>query len=80
MLLLKEGIEMFSNMFWIKGKESVYFNIRERSVIQTYLKRDECNLVTKLLLLFFYSKEGLCPKEKINYTKINLNIPTQATQ
>jgi len=34
MLLLREGIEMFSNMFWIRGEGSVYINIKgEKSVI-----------------------------------------------
>ena len=37
---------MFSNMFWIKGNESVYFNIKEEgSVIQSSLKGGECNLL-----------------------------------
>jgi len=39
MLLLRERIEMFSNMFWIRGEGSVYINIRgEGSVIQVSLR------------------------------------------
>jgi len=46
MLLLREGIEIFSNMFWIRGEGSVYFNIREEgSVIQASLRGVECNLL-----------------------------------
>jgi len=46
MLLLREGIEMFSNMFWIRGEGSVYINIRgEGSVIQVSLRGGEYNLL-----------------------------------
>jgi len=39
MLLLREGIEMFSNMFCIRGEGSVYINIRgDWSVIQVSLR------------------------------------------
>jgi len=46
MLLLREGIEMFCNMFWIKGESNVYFNIRgEESVIQTSFNGEKYNLL-----------------------------------
>ena len=51
MFLLGEGIEKFSNMFWIRGERSVYFNIREEgSVIQASLRGGECNLLYIYLL------------------------------
>ena len=38
-VFLRVGIEMFSNMFLIRGDESEYFNIREEeSVIQASLR------------------------------------------
>jgi len=47
-LLLGEGSEIFSNMFWLRGEESVYFNIKgKRSVIQVFFKERECNLLYK---------------------------------
>ena len=47
-LLLGEGSEKNSNMFWIRGEGSVYFNIREEeSVIQASLKEEEGNLLLK---------------------------------
>jgi len=40
---------MFSNMFWIRGEKSVYFNIKEeKNIIQTSLRRGEGNLLYKL--------------------------------
>jgi len=43
MLLLGEGTEIFSNMFWIRGEGNVYFNISEKmSVIQTFLRGLNC--------------------------------------
>jgi len=51
MLLLREKIEMFSNMFWIRGERSVYINIRgEVSVIQVSLKRGKFNLLMYVCL------------------------------
>jgi len=36
---------MFSDIFWIRGEGSVYFNIRgEESVIQASLRGGKCNL------------------------------------
>ena len=56
MLLLREDIEMFSTMFWIRGEGNVYFNIREEdSVIQTSLRKRECNLL-KIKLKTFLCK------------------------
>jgi len=50
LLLLGEGVEMFSNMFWIRDEENVYFNIKgEVSVIQASLRGGECNLLFILL-------------------------------
>jgi len=49
-LLLGEGSEKFSNMFWIRGEGSVYFNLRgEGSVIQASLRGGECNLLKTLI-------------------------------
>ena len=43
---------MFSNMFGIRGEESVYFNITgEGSVIQESLRGGECNLLFYLIIL-----------------------------
>ena len=54
MLLLGEGSEMFSNIFWIREEGSVYFNIREEeSVIQTSLRGGECNLLNN----YWFSKK-----------------------
>ena len=48
MLLLGEESEKISNMFWIRGERSVYFNIRgEGSVIQASLRGRKCNLLKK---------------------------------
>jgi len=45
-LLLGEESDKFSNIFWIKGEDSVYFNIRrEMSVIQASLGGGEYNLI-----------------------------------
>jgi len=49
MFLLGEGSEIFSNMFWIRGEGSVYFNIRgEGSVIQVSLRGEEYNLLINI--------------------------------
>jgi len=45
-LLSREMSEIFSNMFWIRGEGSVYFNIRgEESVIQIYLRGGEGTVI-----------------------------------